>query len=61
MTPRCNYFLAGRGGPLSMFGKKGEGLIPPTLDEAKKWGHNHLPTRTNGLTMGASVRLSCLP
>ncbi len=53
-TQRGNYFLAGRGGPASMFGEPvgrsgawtgGSGIIPfLSPEEAQKWAERHLDT-----------------
>lgn len=52
-TPRSGrYFLAGRGGPMSMFAKSvgartwsgGERIVPLDEPEAFSWAQEHLPT-----------------
>jgi hypothetical protein len=53
-TPRKRWFLAGEGGPMSMFAKAhgdgsrsgGAGIIPMTPEEAREWAERHLPTET---------------
>lgn len=54
VTPRSKrYFLAGRGGPMSVFSRSvgqnewsgGEKIIPLDQDDAQTWAERHLETR----------------
>jgi|SRR6185436_20117362 hypothetical protein len=52
-TPRGNFFLAGKGGPMTMWAQPignngrtgGSGIIPLDAGDAREWAERHLGTR----------------